>query len=467
VIELKKKVMFLLLVMLLLIPVVSANKWDDVVRLKDQILMYSAGHYLDGTPIPVGMDEYGYNYQAHSFDSYYCNAYLGRYGYPPFEGDLAAYDQRLVDEGYYSTSVYRVVNYGDVSVSGTDNGNFLEIFDLTAGDLVVSFTYDASGMIDDFGGGAHAWAELGVRSVGNGNFNPNEGVWVATDYDWNTDTFDPDPGGSPTQDLDDKIILQAVGGQGEGSYDLPSTPPNPWANHGVWFDRDGVDPFQALLWGAIDGVTYNTGGLYDIVITLHATSTTTGEAYITVNGEDQGFYDPGWYDGTPNVYPAGRSFTGDMTKMQVFYGIWGYGAVHSADFNSIVARGYKVDVPYAEWYWAPDTWLKMKWNDAWLANTDADGDELLDRHYGYPSYLGSGAWLTNHQYPVEGDEWYYFVKIVAVPVDAVEVDGVWYTSDGDEIGTSIWGQFAIIQQVDETGIVYNPKMPSGWGVYQP
>lgn len=39
----------------------------------------------------------------------------------------------------------------------------------------------------------------------------------------------------------------------------------------------------------------------------------------------------------------------------------------------------------------------MKWNDAWLSNKDCNGDGLLDRHLGYLTYIGSGAWLTNHQ----------------------------------------------------------------------
>jgi len=41
--------------------------------------------------------------------------------------------------------------------------------------------------------------------------------------------------------------------------------------------------------------------------------------------------------------------------------------------------------------------LMMKWNNAWLSNKDCDNDGLLDRHFGYASYIGSGAWLTNHQ----------------------------------------------------------------------
>lgn len=125
------------------------------------------------------------------------------------------------------------VDYGDVTLSGGfQAGHFPELWDLTQCDLTLSFTYDANGLVDDFGGAAHAWAELGVRELGHGDFNPTwmsegAGVWLATDYDWNENTFDPDPPGSPIGDLDDKLILQKGGGWGEGSYNLPSTPPNP------------------------------------------------------------------------------------------------------------------------------------------------------------------------------------------------------------------------------------------------
>jgi hypothetical protein len=242
-------------------------------------------------------------------------------------------------------------DYGDVTLSGgSQAGHFADWWDLNAGDLVLSFTYDANGLVDDPGG--HAWAELGVRSPCYGDFNPTwmtegSGVWLATDYDWNANTFDPDPPGSPTLDLDDKLILQKGGGQGEGNYDLPSSPPNPWANHAVWFDRDGVDPWQAQMWGAIDGVTYNTGGTYDIVITLHATGDTTGEAYMTINGEPQGFYDPGWHSGPADLMPAGMTFTGDMKHLQVFYGLYGYGATHSVVFEGITAQGELGEPPMA------------------------------------------------------------------------------------------------------------------------
>jgi len=97
--------------------------------------------------------------------------------------------------------------------------------------------------------------------------------------------------------------------------------------------------------------------------------------------------------------------------------------------------------------------LMMKWNDAWLSNKDCDKDGKLDRHYGFDSYIGSGAWLTNHQSGTYEDvngkivKWSYFCKIVAVPADATAIDGIWYAADGTEIGPVIWGAFAIIQEI--------------------
>ena len=95
-----------------------------------------------------------------------------------------------------------------------------------------------------------------------------------------------------------------------------------------------------------------------------------------------------------------------------------------------------------------DVKLVMKWNDAWLSNKDCDGDGKLDRHRGYASYIGSGAWCTNHQSGEDdGQKWTYFVKIVAAPADAYTAGGKWYAADGTEIGPVIWGSFAIIQEV--------------------
>jgi hypothetical protein len=236
-------------------------------------------------------------------------------------------------------------NYGNVTLSGGfQAGHFPEWWDLTEGDLVLSFTYDATGLVDDFGGSAHAWAALGVRSPCDSDFNPTwqvegSGVWLATDYDWTANTFDPDPPGSPSLDLDDKLILQKGGGLGEGSYNLPSTPPSPGANHRVWWDRDGVDPWQ-------NDETANTGGIYNIEITLHATSDTSGEAYMTINDLAQGFETDGNWN-TIELTPAGMTFTGDMKHLRVFYGLYGYGATHTVAFEGITVDGVLGDPPMA------------------------------------------------------------------------------------------------------------------------
>ncbi len=121
-----------------------------------------------------------------------------------------------------------------------------------------------------------------------------------------------------------------------------------------------------------------------------------------------------------------------------------------------------------------DVQLNMKWNDAWLSNKDCDEDGFLDRYYGFTRYIGSGAWLTNHQwgsYDEDGEtyDWNYFVKIVAVPADAELVDGVWYTVDSTEIGPVIWGSFAVIQRIyndqgtGEHGVEYRSPAGPGFG----
>ena len=132
------------------------------------------------------------------------------------------------------------------------------------------------------------------------------------------------------------------------------------------------------------------------------------------------------------------------------------------------------------WAWPyRDIELAMKWNDAWVSNKDCDGNGSLDRHYGYPSYDNSGAWLTNHQKGENWCEgtapWTYFVKIITPSTangDYKLPDGKWYDADDVEIGKVIWGQFATVLQVSndqciegEHGVYYkSPKSP-GLGLY--
>ncbi len=116
----------------------------------------------------------------------------------------------------------------------------------------------------------------------------------------------------------------------------------------------------------------------------------------------------------------------------------------------------------------------MKWNDAWISNQDCDDDGALDRS---SPYIGSGAWLTNHQAgEYEGEDgkickWNYFTKIVAAPADATAEGGIWYNAEGVEIGPVIWGSFATIQQVENDvcggihGLQYNSPDHPGFGCW--
>lgn len=165
-------------------------------------------------------------------------------------------------------------------------------------------------------------------------------------------------------------------------------------------------------------------------------------------------------------------------------------------YEAMVEYGFAATVEEAEamlsatWYWQDrDMNLVMKWNDAWMSNQDR-GDDFggtvpdgkLDRHYGYPTYTGSGAWLTNHRsgtYEAEHKgkikqaPWTYFIKIVTPPSTAVKVDGVWYTEDGVEIGPARYGSFAAVHVVGNDpfdgvhGKLYGSPTSPGFGVYGP
>ncbi len=147
--------------------------------------------------------------------------------------------------------------------------------------------------------------------------------------------------------------------------------------------------------------------------------------------------------------PGGTIYNSAGEVITPGYDEWGYN-YQAHIFNGGYCDAYW-DAAWCQDY--KDIELIMKWNDAWLSNKDCDGDGKLDRHYGYDSYIGSGAWLTNHmkgEYDQDGQtcQWTYFVKIVAAPADAYQENGVWYTAAGIEIGPVIWGQFAIIMTVD-------------------
>lgn len=189
---------------------------------------------------------------------------------------------------------------------------------------------------------------------------------------------------------------------------------------------------------------------------------------------------------SPSHYLAGHAIPTGFDA----YGYNYQGHMFSGSYFNSYAGGYGFPVwegndeaylaanPLAanNWAWPyRDVNIIMKWNDAWISNKSYDGDKFLDRHPGYSSYIGSGAWLTNHQSGEyeDGSNWNYFVKIVAAPADAKIIAGNWYTANGMEIGYDIWGEFAVIQEVSndqytgDHGLIYNAPAPTGFGYYQP
>lgn len=149
---------------------------------------------------------------------------------------------------------------------------------------------------------------------------------------------------------------------------------------------------------------------------------------------------------------SGLLLTSDGDVIVPGYDKWGYN-YQAHMFNGGYCDAYR-DADWCQPYLEDE--LIMKWNDAWLSNQDCDGDGKLDRHHGFASYIGSGAWETNHQYgtyELDGTvcHWTYFVKIIAAPADATLTGGIWYAADDTEIGPAIWGEFAITQEVYNDG----------------
>lgn len=117
------------------------------------------------------------------------------------------------------------------------------------------------------------------------------------------------------------------------------------------------------------------------------------------------------------------------------YDKWGY------NYQGNVFRGFLDNTERPEMIVTSGDLLTMKWNDAWLSNLDCDGDNLLDAHYGFPTYAKSNAWLrvrSSGEYELNGGlcSWSEYYKIIAVPKYAVINDGFWYLED-KQLGAQI------------------------------
>jgi hypothetical protein len=116
---------------------------------------------------------------------------------------------------------------------------------------------------------------------------------------------------------------------------------------------------------------------------------------------DSNGVEKGWEKNFCTTIQSGELNGSDGSLLTTGYNEWGYN-YQAHMFNGMWCDYhpyYRLDGAGHDWCIANygDVELMMKWNDAWLANNDCDGDKLLDRHYGFPTYIGSGAWLTNHE----------------------------------------------------------------------
>jgi len=236
------------------------------------------------------------------------------------------------------------INYGNVTFVPTYSAqNFGNVWDLTLGDLVLTYQVDLSGVTQS-AAYETPYVEVGLHEVGASDFNPGPfNTYQGGAGGWMTSLVGDLATDPANLDLDDKHNLSASGGRGEGDYDAtdPNTvgaPFGTFANSGIWFDRDGVDPWQ-------DDSAANTGGIYDIVITYHAIDNSLGTMFATVNGLSTGFDTDGGSFSIDTI-PAGLSFTGDMRQMQVFTGAWWTsGAGGSVQVSDITADGNLAVVP--------------------------------------------------------------------------------------------------------------------------
>ena len=249
--------------------------------------------------------------------------------------------------------------YGDFALDGTQKW-LPGVWDMTAGPVTLRYTADIShapnvAYNEDYS--LQAVAGL-YSSLGSG------ARMVAFNYDWSLtpDQFPTYPDADGTLDLDDKIHLQRFpdpGSWGELMYDVLCGPNEVVApaigsydNYGIWFDRDGVDPWQANSWGAVDGGTYNTLGTYDTQILFRkassglqgGTACPTIEPDLPNNDAPDGGVPTG-FGSWPNYpdFPAGISFAAsdiEMSRMSVkLEGNPGPGAIA---INGVTVTGYLV-----------------------------------------------------------------------------------------------------------------------------
>ena len=256
------------------------------------------------------------------------------------------------------TTIY----YGDITVDGGFHW-MLGSWDLTAGPVIVSYELDLtqapnnacnywntwSTNPDPLCQTVNHWSAANVGLVWPGS--PWAGAWMGGflsdgDNPNGLVMFPMFPDNDGSQDLDDKFNMARSPNPGyydERYYGVDCTSkavqpevgvPTAWSNYGIWFDRDGVDQWQATMWGMVNGGTYNTGGVYHVQIKYEKASnylTSKGTACAMLFPNLTNSDAPGGYGiptgfgalagGGYQYFPYGISFDTDearMADMRVF-----------------------------------------------------------------------------------------------------------------------------------------------------
>jgi len=225
---------------------------------------------------------------------------------PIFAGALALADSAPTIQRSYSDMAK--TGYSVVDPAGS-------LWDLTRGPLTVSYIVDMSKYFDSQA--SQNWTMVGV--VGPGSTTNRIG-WMNAGapkaYTNHPDVFD----------MNDMLVLQnAKGGwQNEYGYDttskdsLDNAPisafwpcPSP---RGIYFDR-GDSTNQS-----VDAATINTTGIYQVSITFTKVDAKDGTMFATVKGisNNEGTSQYLWNTKLGQYVVAGKSFFGDMTRLQVF-----------------------------------------------------------------------------------------------------------------------------------------------------
>jgi len=379
---------------LLTVPPSEQSELDDkgkptkCTTIQDGVLTYSAGHYLASDPLIADYDIFGYNYQAHIFNGYYANVYLGGYGFPPYEGDSEAY---LADNPE-AESVW-CWPYRDTQVVMKWNNAWLSNKDC-----------DGDGKLD--------------RHHGFGSYI-GSGAWE-TNHQSGSYYIDNIVDELNIGDLDSEI-----GHNLEGWSDL-------WTWGGGY--GGGDDGTLRLLLGP--------GDCCDDTLSCR-------EAYFTMDTQ-------GAVADKLILHHLDGSAQDDFDVYILDY-VDEFLVEHYTLIGSYESQGGGENWVTTEYTFLPRSGeLKFK-----LVATGIIWS--LCGTYGQVAF--SWAKLESPCY------WDYFVKIVAAPSDAEAIEGVWYAADGNEIGPVIWGQFALIQQVENdpcagiSGLQYNSPVGPGFGQF--